>query len=229
MAKMNTNKSKDGNWFDRHKLLTGILGVIILFSLVGNSDSQDQNTTGQTNAEHENTDKVATSQAAAEPEDPNPHFKDGTYIVGEEIEPGTYRTRNGSSGCYYSRLAGFSGTLKDIISNANTNYPAVITIDPGDKGFESTRCGTWTQNLSQITKDKTSIGDGIYIVGSDIEPGTYKNSGSDNCYFARLSGFSGTMGDIIANNNSDNTAIVTISPSDKGFESTRCGNWSKIE
>jgi hypothetical protein len=74
-----------------------------------------------------------------------PSFSDGTHIVGQDVSPGTYRTLVGSPGCYYARLAGFSGTVGDIIANASTDGPAVVTISPTDKGFTSQRCGTWTR------------------------------------------------------------------------------------
>jgi hypothetical protein len=155
-------------------------------------------------------------------------FTDGNYQVGSDIQPGTYRTRTGSPGCYYERLKGFSGTLGDILANNNTDNPAIITILPTDKGFNSQNCGTWTKDLSQITTSKTTFDDGMYIIGTDIKPGTYKSSGSQGCYYARLSGFTGTLDSILANNNTDNVAIVTIYASDKGFESNNCGTWTRI-
>jgi hypothetical protein len=159
---------------------------------------------------------------------PYAHFGDGTFVVGKDIQPGTYRTREASPGCYYARLKGFGGTVDDIIANDNTDYPAIVTISRTDKGFESENCGTWTKDLSAITHSKTSFGDGMYIVGTDIKPGTYKSSGQSGCYYARLSGFGGTIDDIIANDNTDTPAIVTISAGDKGFQSNNCGTWTKM-
>lgn len=156
-------------------------------------------------------------------------FSDGMYVVNTDIKPGTYRTREASSGCYYSRLGGFSGGLSDIISNNNTDDPTIITISASDKGFQSVRCGTWTQDLSAITTDKTIIENGTFIVGTDILPGTYKSTASSGCYYSRLKGFSDTLSDILSNDNTDNAAIVTISKSDKGFKSERCGTWTKIK
>jgi hypothetical protein len=121
----------------------------------------------------------------------SPHFGDGTQRVGSDIQAGTYRTRKGSAGCYYARLSGFSGGVEDILANDNTDDPAVVTIEPTDTGFESRSCGTWTQDLSQITDSTTSFKDGTYIIGTDVEPGTYRSSGSSGCYYARLSGFDG--------------------------------------
>lgn len=164
-----------------------------------------------------------------EPESEEPNFSDGTHQVGTDIQPGTYRTREGSPGCYYARLAGFSNELDDILANGNASGPAIVTIEPTDAGFESQGCGIWTQDLSAITESKTSFGEGAYIVGKDIEPGTYKNSGSSGCYYARLSGFTGDMNNIIANGNTEASTVVTIEQTDAGFESQGCGTWTKIE
>lgn len=73
----------------------------------------------------------------------------------------------------------------------------------------------------------TSFGDGTYIVGSDIAPGTYRAPGGDSCYWARLSGFDGTIDDILANNDGQTRPTVTISASDAGFETSGCGTWTQ--
>jgi hypothetical protein len=159
-------------------------------------------------------------------EDPHPHFKDGTYKVGSDIQPGTYRTRISSDGCYWERMADFTGGLDSILANENTDAPAVVTILPTDVGFSSTRCGTWTQDLSAIISSQT-FGDGTYIVGTDIQPGTYRSSGQSGCYWERMADFTGGMKSILANDNTDTSTIVTILESDKGFSSTRCGTWAK--
>ena len=83
--------------------------------------------------------------------------------------------------------------------------------------------------MSPITTSTTSFEDGTYFVGSDIEPGTYRSSGSSGCYHARLGGFSGGSEELIANEVTDAPSIVTIEPTDKGFLSRRCGSWTKIE
>ncbi|MBF0473951.1 MAG: hypothetical protein HQK91_07690 [Nitrospirae bacterium] len=158
-----------------------------------------------------------------------PHFEDGNYIVGIDIQPGTYRTRKPSLNCYYIRLSGFGGTLNEIIASDITDAPEVVTIADTDKGFSSKRCGAWTQDLSAITSDQTTFGDGTFIVGTDIQAGTYKNSGSVNCYYLRLRGFSGSLDDIISSEITDYSAVVTIDSSDIGFKSKRCGTWTKVK
>jgi hypothetical protein len=170
---------------------------------------------------------TATHGPTATPTPSYAHFGDGQLQVGKDIQPGAYRTRVGSSACYWERLKGFSGAFEDIIANDNTDGPAVVTIAVNDAGFTSQDCGTWTQDLSQITKSKSSFEDGAYIVGTDIEPGTYKNTGDQDCYWQRLRDFSGSFDGIIANGNPKGAAIVTIKASDKGFSAARCGTWTK--
>ena len=158
---------------------------------------------------------------------PDGTFGDGKHVVGSDVQPGVHRTRKGSSGCYWARLSGFGGTLDEIKANENTDDPAIVEIAPDDKGFESKRCGTWTKDLSAITTSRTSFSGGTYIVGTDMEPGTYQSSGGDGCYWARLSNFSGELSAVLANDNTDGPTVVTISASDKGFTSRRCGTWTK--
>lgn len=144
-------------------------------------------------------------------------FGDGTFIVGKDIKAGTYRTREGTSGCYWARLKDFNADIGSILANDNIDDPAIVTISKSDKGFESRGCGTWTSDLSQITSSKTSFSDGMYFVMTDITPGNYKSSGQTGCYWARLANFSGGLDSINANDNTDTPAIVTISSGDKGL------------
>lgn len=158
------------------------------------------------------------------------HFSgNGTFRVGKDIQPGTYRTRTYASYCYYARLSGFGGSLKEIIANDITYAPAIVTIAAKDKGFQTRDCGTWTKDLSAITKNKTTFRDGNYIVGTDIKSGTYRTRvASSNCYYVRLRGFGGTLDEIITNNITNSPAIVTIAVKDRGFQATNCGTWTKV-
>ena len=95
--------------------------------------------------EMQQASKSAAERAAEkgpEQEAPHPNFSDGTYQVGTDIQPGTYRTREGSPNCYWERLRNFSGGLNGILANGNTSAPAVVTIEQTDAGFHSEGCGT---------------------------------------------------------------------------------------
>lgn len=216
-------------------VLVVALAICGIVTIANSANSGAKNASTQTTASVATTPATTTSKNAnvkpaptAKPKPTFATFGDGTFQVGKDIQPGTYRMRQGADNCYYVRLKGFTGALDDIIANENTSNPAIVTIDATDKGFQSTGCGTWTKDLSQITTSKTAFSDGMYIVGTDMEPGTYKSSGQPNCYYARLSGFGNTNDDILANDNTDSAAIVTIAAGDKGFQSTSCGTWTKM-
>lgn len=78
-----------------------------------------------------------------------------------------------------------------------------------------------------------AFADGTYEVGAGaglVAPGKYKTTvpaDSFGCYWERLKGLSGQLGDIIANGTADKGApvIVTIAATDKGFKTTGCGTW----
>ncbi|MFW6205115.1 MAG: hypothetical protein ACOC96_09095 [Actinomycetota bacterium] len=78
----------------------------------------------------------------------------------------------------------------------------------------------------QEVEEGTIPGDGVFLVGDDIEPGTYRGDGSSGtCYWARLSGTSGDLDDIIANDLPQGPTVVTIAESDVAFETVGCADW----
>jgi hypothetical protein len=66
-------------------------------------------------------------------------------------------------------------------------------------------------------------------VGTDIQPGLWRSTGGTSCYWARLSGFGGTLDEVIANANTGASGTVQISATDKGFTSSQCGAWKKAD
>lgn len=70
-------------------------------------------------------------------------LRDGTFVVGAQMAPGTYRAPGGDR-CYWARLSGFGGAISEIIANENARGPVVVTIAPTDKGFLARGCGAWT-------------------------------------------------------------------------------------
>lgn len=65
---------------------------------------------------------------------------DGTFTVGKDIVPGTYRSdgpRDGNA-CYWRRISGGK-----TVDSAMTKQPQVVLIEPGDTAFRTDRCQTW--------------------------------------------------------------------------------------
>ncbi|MFF4346335.1 hypothetical protein [Streptomyces sp. NPDC001530] len=76
-------------------------------------------------------------------------------------------------------------------------------------------------------------GDGQYLVGEDMQAGTYKTAGPDksgfvdNCYWARTKDASGEFGAIIANDNLQGQGRVTVKKGEY-FETNGCQKWTKV-
>jgi hypothetical protein len=86
--------------------------------------------------------------------------------------------------------------------------------------------GQQAQDSSEGPDQGTIPGDGTFIVGEDIQPGTYETEGSESCYWERLSGTSGTMDDVITNGLPTGPTTITISPSDEAFLTEGCSEWT---
>lgn len=80
------------------------------------------------------------------------------------------------------------------------------------------------EQAERIQKRNT-ITDGIWKVGTDFDAGTYR-SGDGDCYWAKLSSAGGDFDSIISNGNGSNQTVTIDSP---WFESSGCGEWTKIE
>ena len=206
------------------RMRLAVLAGAVLTVLAGCSSPTPKATTG-TQAPKAGTAAEATPVTEA-PKAPLPGFGDGTHAVGKDIQPGTYRAADVPSMCYWSRQSGFGGSLEEIIANENTSGPTLVTIAPTDVGFETKGCGRWTTDLSPITASRTAFDSGTYVVGTDIAPGTYRSAGGDGCYWARLTGFGGTLPEVIANTNATGPTVVTIAASDGGFTSNGCEPWT---
>ena len=114
--------------------------------------------------------------------------------------------------------------------NALPAPTVTVTAEPAAAPPAPTATTTVTvTQTAEAPGPSAAFGDGVHLVGSDIQPGTYKaaNPGG-RCYWARLKDTSGELGSIIANDNAGGQAVVTIRKTDAAFESTRCGDWVKV-
>ncbi|MFJ9600788.1 hypothetical protein [Streptomyces althioticus] len=79
----------------------------------------------------------------------------------------------------------------------------------------------------------TVEGDGQYLVGEDMQAGTYKTAGPEkgsiieNCYWARTKDASGEFEAIIANDNLQGQGRVTVNKGEY-FETNGCQEWTKV-
>lgn len=68
----------------------------------------------------------------------------GTFLVGEDVEPGVYRTL-GSRDCWWERLAGLSGEYNDVIATGVSDGPVYVTISETDVAFHTDQCADWVR------------------------------------------------------------------------------------
>ena len=65
----------------------------------------------------------------------------------------------------------------------------------------------------------------MWLVGDELSPGLYAAPGGEFCYWARLSGFGGSLDEIVANDIGPGRKLVTIASTDAGFDTNGCGHW----
>jgi hypothetical protein len=151
----------------------------------------------------------------------------GIFEVGTDVQPGIYYGTSDGLG-YWARLKNASGNFNAIIANANPTGQAVVEIKKSDGFFETNGIDEW-RPVSELPKDpKPGIpGDGVWIVGVQVQPGTYKGVSEGLGYWARLKDASGEFDAIIANENPEGPSVVEIAPTDAFFETSGVSGWKK--
>lgn len=109
---------------------------------------------GSTQARVTVTSTIEVTQTATVTAPPPPSVPktiietDGTYRVGTDIAPGTYRSAGispqGESDCYWARLNSLNAT--HIINNGLGTGPQVVTIQPSDTAFLTHSCLPWKKD-----------------------------------------------------------------------------------
>lgn len=112
-------------------------------------------------------------------------YRDGRYTVGEEMEPGTYRsvvtlTLYNSDYCSWTVRAASAEDANDVRGHALSEGLATVTVAVGDE-FESSGCFGWNAvdpaDLASASVDTTAlIPPGTWLVGPDLAPGLYRSA-----------------------------------------------------
>jgi hypothetical protein len=149
--------------------------------------------------------------------------------VGTDIQPGIYRGEAGNDlldSCYWARLSDLTGNFDALLANDNSIGQFYVEVQDDDYALE-TQCelilfSSLPEPSGEFPKQ---ILPGTYIVGRDIQTGTYRGeAGADileSCYWARLNNLSGDFNALIANDNSNGQFYVQILESDFAL-STAC-------
>ncbi|HZE40772.1 MAG TPA: hypothetical protein VE172_18375 [Stackebrandtia sp.] len=149
----------------------------------------------------------------------------------------TYEQRNPQTGLLIGLVVGgvvllsLIGLGVILIASSGDNGSVAAVAGSGGGGYREPRTeGSGTS--PSINPDAAMTGDGMFLIGEDIDPGEYatrvpKSSGL--CYWERLKGTNGDFDDIIANGTASpgEKVRVTVEKSDRAFSTTGCGSWDK--
>ncbi|MFF4804809.1 hypothetical protein ACFY1U_41605 [Streptomyces sp. NPDC001351] len=214
--------------------LGAVVGVVVIGVVSANAGNKGTGSASDSGKNSSASARHGSGSGKAQAAEKKAAFAgDGDFRVGSDVKPGTYRTTGNSDGmCYWERAKDAKGETDSILANDNVSGTSYVTVKATDKLFKSNGCKDWQ---AVDTKAKGSpaarmAGDGgMFRVGSDIAPGTYRSTGNkdDSCYWERTKDADHSLHSIIANNNVTGTAVVTISPGDAYFKTTGCGDWKK--
>lgn len=113
------------------------------------SESQNQEVGGALVLcpEHPDRDTVEKRMKKGEEEDAARNrgeiFNDGTYRVGDDIQPGTYvaESEEPFEGCYWERVDASGNTIENNF--VSSGFRVQVTISTSDYSFTANRCGEW--------------------------------------------------------------------------------------
>ncbi|MET8447815.1 hypothetical protein [Streptomyces sp. NPDC005209] len=222
-------------------VLGAVVGVIVIGAVSANAGGSDKGDDSgshsggkgsSASAEHRSGGKKGANRPEAAAK--KAAFDgDGDFQVGKDVEPGTYRTSgNTDDMCYWERAKDASGETDSLLANDNVTGTSYVTVKATDKLFKSSGCKGWEAvdpKAKGSPASKMAGKGGMFKVGTDIAPGTYRSTGNadDSCYWERTKDAEHGLDSIIANNNVTGTAVVTIKASDAYFKTTGCGDWKK--
>ncbi|MCU1653468.1 MAG: putative secreted protein [Pseudonocardia sp.] len=139
----NRGMSITGTALSAVALLLGIWGMTITFQ-AAEKLGKDLGAHGSTSQS-----RVATPEVSTPAPVPGQIGGDGTYVVGTDIQAGSYRTtgpaRSVIPNCYWTRNSDTSGELSSIIASDITQGPTTVTIKPTDGAFHTSGCQPWTK------------------------------------------------------------------------------------
>jgi hypothetical protein len=225
---------RGGNILKKILKFFGIIGVLIIASMflaafmfgMGSDDTSTNNADVQntvTPADVQNTvdTSAAKEETVTEPEESVSNaIHSGTYKVGTDIEPGLYKvvvTSSFMNMAYIDRAKDASMELNSIIANGIIQNSGYVRIKDTDAYVKIQSATLYPEDTIE-TNIRTEFEDGIFLVGVDIAPGTYKVEVTDTTtnmgYVERQSDVSMELGDVIANEIFQNQGYVEIKSTD---------------
>jgi hypothetical protein len=177
-----------------------------------------------------------STTAASVPEStagPATHFEDGLHLVGRDVVAGRYIATGLSGGCAWERFADVE-TTEPLAAAESVVGQAIVDIAPQDAAFRSQSCGVWESYQPPTAPPATTISEGDWVVGDQIEPGTYQSdvATSTFCTWTHASGFTHAAQEVILSHTTpylgtDPPAVVELQPGER-FTTQHCDPWTLI-
>lgn len=210
------------------KKIVWVTGIII-FLISCQTTSISQPTAAPTNTLIPAT-ATSTIQPTHTPLTPTQNlFMPGTYLVGVDINPGIYRGEiEGElpkAICGWQRLKDISGSTDSILAANNVHGQFYVEIRDSDYAFKTTCELAPLDSIPANTGTfPTIIKYGMYLVGRDIQAGTYKGQLHYGviapCIWERRSNVAGASDGVIANNHEVEPFSVQVAEGDFAFSTT---------
>lgn len=207
------------NFIMRHKIISGILILLFIVIVTANNgeegdkrDNQAAPTSGTTSTISEKATEKNTIKK----------YGNGKYLVGKDIQSGLYKVKITDSVMkmgYIERAKDLNMELDSILANIILTGDGYVEIKNSDVAIKLQGVEIYPIDINTLKKDiKKEIHDGIYLVGFDIEAGTYKVQVTDTItgmgYVERAKNVSMGIDDIIANEIVQGQGYVNIKESD---------------
>lgn len=207
------------NFFMKHKIITGIIALVIIVSVSNAGKSKSGTSTVATNNKATTTSTDSVKATTAAPEAPKVKtYSDGKYLVNKDISSGLYRVTLKDTMLkmgYVERAKDVTMGIDSIIANillTGNGYVEILSTDVAVKLQGVTIEPIKIADLKPAIKNEAS--DGIYLIGYDLAVGTYKIEVTDTAtkmgYVQRSRSVAMGADDIIANEIEQGPGYVKI-------------------
>ena len=180
-------KKNKKRFFTSNKLWLKIASGIIILVLAG----------GIYYFATQNNNQQQTAQSEQEPT----VYQSGTYLAGEDIEPGVYFVSSSNSNSYVQVSTTMPANIDSIIMNDNFSTYRYVQVEKGEYITLENASMTPADESHASAASDGNYYDGMYHIGTDIQAGTYEftSTETDPAYVEILKDASGTFDSIITN------------------------------
>ncbi|MDQ7095636.1 hypothetical protein REC12_18765 [Desulfosporosinus sp. PR] len=202
------------NFLGRHKIITGILAIIVLIIIVSAASGGDKSKTASapaptpisSNATQPNT-STSTPTPPATPSVKT--YSAGMYKIGTDMPAGEY-VLIADDTAYFQTTRDSTGSLDSIIANDNFVNQSIITVKDGQ--YLTIRgCKAYAfKDSPQVQPVDGFLPEGMYKVGFGLSPGEYKVSADADGYAEVSSDSSHSLDSIVSNDNFQGDKYITV-------------------